>query len=221
MTNDVRHSGCGTRPHPIGGCRFAPLWGERKSLKGASSDMSNDLVPAPTSSSALTQFLQELNLPHVIAGPAGKALSRLVAGALEIPVAYMDRFAQEIRNKTEARQVVSKEVAAAAARFAAADEDIVARAVYNLIAKEYRHQKSKEDIAKKTIEILQQDSAGGQAQPQQPLPDVDDEWMNVFERHAQEATNERMQLLWARILAGEIRQPKEFLAEDAAVCGRA
>lgn len=34
--------------------------------------------------------------------------------------------------------------------------------------------------------------------------------MNVFERHAEEATSERMQLLWARILAGEIRQPKSF-----------
>jgi len=172
--------------------------------------MSNELVSAETSS-PLTQFLQELNLPQVIAGPAGKAISRLVAGVLEVPVAYMESFAQGIKNKTEARQMVSKEVAAAAARFAAADEDIVARAVHNLLAKEYRHQKSKEDIAKKTIEILQRESAGtgGHAQTQRPL-DVDDDWMNVFERHAEEATSERMQRLWAQILAGEIRQPKTF-----------
>ena len=78
-----------------------------------------------------------------------------MAGVLEIPAAYLDDFTESIKNKRKARAIVSQEVAAAAAKFAANDTDIVARAANNLLAKEYRHQKNKEEIAKKTIEILQ------------------------------------------------------------------
>lgn len=40
--------------------------------------------------------------------------------------------------------------------------------------------------------------------------DVDDDWLNIFERHAEDASTERMQRLWGRVLAGEIRKPGSF-----------
>ena len=39
---------------------------------------------------------------------------------------------------------------------------------------------------------------------------IDDDWLNVFERYAEDATTERMQQLWGRVLAGEIRSPGKF-----------
>jgi hypothetical protein len=181
--------------------------------------LDNDLIPS-NSISPVQSFLEKINLPEMIAGPAGKAISRLVAGVVEIPAAFLDGFAQSIKNKTEARKVVSTEVATAAAKLAANDSDIVARAAHNLLAKEYRHQKNKEEIAKKTIEILVHDTAqhseskqnqstSTQAPPPPP-PDVDEDWLNVFEKFAEDASTDRMQTLWARVLAGEIRSPKTF-----------
>jgi Protein of unknown function (DUF2806) len=181
--------------------------------------MSDDIAPRPPLSS-LDNFLEKLNLPEMIAGPAGKAISRLVAGAVEIPTTYLEGFVQSIKSKTEGKQLVAKEVATAAAKLASSDTNIVARAAHNLLAKEYRHQKNKEDIAKKTIEILEQDAAQGAAvnraqsisdgQASSASPEVDGDWLNVFEKYAEDASTERMQALWARILAGEIRTPRTF-----------
>ena len=178
--------------------------------------MANDLVPSPPSS-PLEAFIKQFNLPEVIAGPAGKAIGRLVASVVEIPAAYLDDFAHGIRNRTSAKQVVNNEVAAAAARLASNDHDIVARAAHNLIAKEYRRQKNKEDIAIKTIDILAEELAH-ELTPQQPKPgetglppqDVDEDWLNVFEKYAEDASSEKMQMLWARVLAGEIHAPTRY-----------
>lgn len=39
---------------------------------------------------------------------------------------------------------------------------------------------------------------------------VDDDWINRFFRYAEDISNEEMQALWGRILAGEVKQPKTF-----------
>lgn len=39
---------------------------------------------------------------------------------------------------------------------------------------------------------------------------IDDDWLNVFERYAEDASSERMQKLWGRVLAGEIRTPGKY-----------
>jgi hypothetical protein len=176
--------------------------------------MVDELIPP----SQLSSFFQSFNLPEFIAGPAGKAISRLIAGAVEIPAAYLDDFAQSIKSKTAAKQLVAKEVATAAAKLAANDTDIVARAAHSLLAKEYRHQKNKEEIAKKTLELLVQETpsdtrvehAQAGSGPASSPREIDEDWLNVFERYAEDASTERMQELWARILAGEIRSPKSF-----------
>lgn len=183
-------------------------------MKG--SFVANDLTTIEPQS-AIDRFIEKLNLPEMIAGPAGKAVSRLIAGVVDIPAAYLDSFTQGIKDKTVARTRVNQEVAAAAAKIAAGDEDIVARAAHNLLAKEYRHQKNKEDIARKALEILQDETkaltnnvAPENGATQAPPPNVDDDWLNVFERYAENASSERVQELWARILAGEIRRPRTF-----------
>lgn len=185
--------------------------------------MGNELTPTEPPSFA-TELIQKFNLPEMIAGPAGKAISRLIAGAVEIPAAYLDAFAQSIKNKTEAKKVVSNEVATAAAKLAASDTNVVARAAHNLLAKEFRNQQNKEAIARKTIEILEEEAPtdpgerNANQENRQPAPDVDEDWLNIFERHAADASSERMQMLWARVLAGEIRKPKTFSLKSLRYC---
>jgi hypothetical protein len=51
-------------------------------------EMANDVVPTGGS------FLDELNLPKIVAGPAGEAIARLIGGAVDIPAAWLNRVAQ-------------------------------------------------------------------------------------------------------------------------------
>ena len=168
--------------------------------------MSNDLIPKETGS-WWSDFLKEFNLPKVIAGPAGEAISRLIAGAADIPAAYLQQVAQGVRDKTEAKTVVSKAIAETAANIAKNDPEIVKRAAHSLLSKELRNQSNKEAIAKKTLEILQEEH------PKEATTEpksVEADWMNVFEKFAGDASSERMQEMWARVLAGEIRKPGAF-----------
>jgi hypothetical protein len=98
---------------------------------------SNEIGPSPTPPSALERFIEKLDLPTMIAGPAGKAISRLVAGMAEIPAAYLDSFAQAIKDKTASRTMVNSAVTEAAAKFASSDDRVIERAAHNLLAKEF------------------------------------------------------------------------------------
>lgn len=160
--------------------------------------MPNDLVPSEGGG-----FLDQLNLPKIIAGPAGEAIARLIGGTVDIPAAWLNSVAQGIKDKTEARTVVSKAVADAAANLARNDPEIVQRAAHALLTKELRHQANRESIARKTLEHLADD-------PQQQTTAPEDDWLNVFARYAEDATSERLQDLWARILSGQLKRPKAF-----------
>jgi hypothetical protein len=103
--------------------------------------MSEDNSPSTTGSS-MEGILKEFNLPQILAGPAGKAICRLIAGVVDVPVAYLDSFTHGIKGNIESRALANKEVAAAAALLVAQNEGIAARSAYNLLAKEYRHQKN-------------------------------------------------------------------------------
>jgi hypothetical protein len=168
--------------------------------------MTNDLVPQNASGN----FLEQFNLPKLLAGPAGEAVSRLIGGAAEIPAAWLRRVTQGIDDKTEAKSVVSKAVADAAANLAKNDPEIVQRAAHNLLSKELRHQSNREAIARKTIELLQQDENNKGPTSEQSHHKVDEDWLNIFERYAEEASSVRLQDVWARVLSGEIRHPKTF-----------
>ncbi|OAF14129.1 DUF2806 domain-containing protein [Bradyrhizobium neotropicale] len=160
--------------------------------------MGNDVVPSEGGG-----FLDQLNLPKIVAGPAGEAISRLIGGAVDIPAAWLASVTQRIKDKTEARSVVSKAVADAAASLAKNDPEVIQRAAHSLLTKELRHQTNREEIARKTIEYLGEDPPAQTAKP-------DDDWLNVFERYAEDASSERLQDLWGRIFAGELRKPKAF-----------
>src|SRR6266481_4300893 len=159
--------------------------------------MSNEVVPTGGS------FLDQLNIPKIVAGPAGDAIARLIGGAVDIPAAWLNRVAQGVKDKTDAKSVVSKAVADAASNLAKNDPEIVQRAAHSLLSKELRHQTNRESIARKTIENLAEDPTAETTTP-------DEDWLNVFERYAEDASSDRLQDLWGRIFSGQLRKPRAF-----------
>jgi hypothetical protein len=152
-------------------------------------------------------WLEQLNLPSILLGPAGKAFSRLLGELADIPSAGIQRLTQAIKSKTEAKAKVANALAEAVAKQVASNPELVKLAAQSFLAKELRGQDNKTEVAKKTLAILSEDES--ETVTQAP-GEIDDDWLNVFERYAESASSERLQDLWARVLAGEIRKPKSY-----------
>jgi hypothetical protein len=170
--------------------------------------MTNDIVPeqppsTPGAWEKMIEAIGDANLPKLIAGPAGEALARLIAGGADIPASWLQQKAQAIRDKTEAQSLMTKTLAGAAAELVKSDPALVQRAAEAFIAKEIGHQHNRETIALKAIEHLKETPDAQTTKP-------DDDWLNMFARHAQEASSERMQDIWSKILAGQLRIANSF-----------
>lgn len=164
-----------------------------------------DNLPAlpPEWATAITHIASELT-PGVI-----KTLNRLIGAFADIPTAYVERVSARTRAKTQSYVAAEEAVARAVAQGIAVDEGIARRAIDNLVAKEYRKQENREAVAREFLQDLKED----QSEPPpsaEPSPELDDDWLNVFERFAEDASTERMQRLWGRVLAGETRKPGRF-----------
>jgi len=136
-----------------------------------------------------------------LGNPAFKALSYLIGSVLDIPAAWLDQQAQRIKDKTAARSEVTQALATQTAKTAVTDPEIIERAKAALVDQVYRRQVNKEAVAMKTIENLQAD----------PAPEHSDgpseDWLAKFERHAEDASSDQLRSLFAKLLAGEIRNP--------------
>lgn len=164
--------------------------------------MSGNIPPAsePENGNWLTTII-EGGLPQFLAGPAGKAISRLIGAGVEIPAAYLERISQGVRDKTQARSVLTQAIADQAKQQVVDDPAIMERAMNSMLMRSYRAQENKESVARVAIEDLSED----EPDPHNAGPSED--WMNKFERYAEEAGSVDLQLLFGKILAGEVRKP--------------
>lgn len=140
-----------------------------------------------------------------------KSLDRLIGAAIDVPVAYLEQWKAKIDGQTESFRLVEASIARNVAAQAGGDQAIVDRAMNVLVRKEYRKQINREAVAKAMLENLGAHGSDANSVDQEtPLAQPDDDWLNVFERFAEDASSERIQGLWGRVLAGEIRQPGRF-----------
>jgi hypothetical protein len=138
-----------------------------------------------------------------------KALDRLIDASVDIPTAWLHRYKDNIRTKTESRRLVETAIGEKAASLASSDPLVVEQAMHSLLRKEYRRSENRASVGMGAIELLKDI----QSESDQTATDnawVDEDWLNVFERFAEDASTERMQQLWSRVLAGEIRRPGAF-----------
>lgn len=150
------------------------------------------------------EILMDGGIPQVIAGPAGKAISRLIGAAVEIPAAKMEQIAQGIRDETQAKSKIMETLAIKSAELGMSDPKLLERGLNSMLGKAYREQQNREEVAKKTIEYLEEEPAPASSEG------PSDDWMDVFEDYAAKASSDSIRDMFARILAGEIRKPGEF-----------
>lgn len=133
------------------------------------------------------------------------ALSRLLGGLAAFPAAWLQRRVQAYDDVTNGRSRYAMGLIDAALA-KDRDNDRVLEAVAEIYRpEEVRKIVNRAQIAKAAVEEVR---ASDEHNPQSAPPE--DDWMNRFMRFAEDASSERLQLLYAKILAGEIVRPGTF-----------
>jgi alpha-D-ribose 1-methylphosphonate 5-triphosphate synthase subunit PhnG len=142
-----------------------------------------------------------------------KSLDRLVGAAIEVPVAKLEQMRAKIDAQTESYKLVESTIAQAVVAHASGDKETAQRALDVLVRKEYRKHANRQAVATAMVEDMREHaSSHTHVDSIEPSAGPDDDWLNLFERYAEDASSERLQGLWGRVLAGEIRQPGRFSA---------
>jgi len=69
---------------------------------------------------------------------------------------------------------------------------------------------NKASVVQQAVDYLGQSSPEGKSELESDAAEVDPDWLNHFGRHAEMASSEKVRDLWAKVLAGEVRQPGSF-----------
>lgn len=167
--------------------------------------MSNESEKGLTTVEDILAAADGIPLPNQVKKSLWKAIGNLILGAVDIPVAYLESKAQKIRNETDAKSIISKRAAQAVGEKFATDPDLINRATEHFGSKLLKEQLNREGVAKKTILELQ-------AAPNEFDSDkeIDEDWLYLFSRIAESKSNKEIQIILAKILAGEIQQPGSF-----------
>lgn len=133
--------------------------------------------------------------------PAARVLSRLIMGVGDIGVAFTERPASLVRARTA--EMVEQRKAGTLLAVPAIEGSRADRASFRAAAQEERKQVNREAIAGIVFDDLAADP------PQTDKP-VEEDFMNAFERAAEDASSEELQALFAKLLAGECRNPGTY-----------
>jgi hypothetical protein len=154
---------------------------------------------------------------------AVKAIAHLVGGAADIGTAAIDigtakaeQAATIIRAETEAQARLIGAFGVEAAALAKSNPELAQRAIASWFGDRLRQQENKEAVARLAIEHLSATIARQSNETPGAAEGPTDDWMNIFERHARDASSERLRMTWARVLAGEIRRQGSFSLQTLA-----
>lgn len=145
--------------------------------------------------------MTEINIIKIDAQPLEKLIDVISKGIGKL---YKPK---EIRKEADARayeiKVIGRAKATALAKSKDIDQDIIDRIEERELHRQLRKQKNLDSINYIAAEQLKQEhTISGEP--------VDEDWINRFFNIAEDVTNEKMQVLWGRILAGEVKRPKSY-----------
>lgn len=148
-----------------------------------------------------------IGLPEAVKKPFYKAVADLLGGLVAVPAAKLNQLTQSINNTTAARKLASEAMAKVVVDKISHDPDLSSLAADIYMPTILRKAKNRVEVAKNAAIHLQSSIAG--QEPEKAASPTDD-WMNSFMRFAEDASSERMQDLFGRILAGEVSRPGAF-----------
>lgn len=164
----------------------------------------------------VTDLLTGSSLPTPIRRSLFKTLGRLSSSLVDIPVAYFEGKAAEIRAGTRARIQITETTAEQIASQMRVDPEYARIAASKYGQKVLREQVNLDMISKIAASDLRDSRS---LEHSETTEEVDDDWMDNFEAEARKKSTEEMQSLFGRILAGEITEPKSFSIKSVKILG--
>lgn len=146
-------------------------------------------------------------LPAPILQNALTALKRLSVAVTDIPIAWLEGKAQEIRATSNSRVFLSSQVGKQIGESLGVPPEFAEAAALKYAQKIVGKQVNLNKVAEHAVEDLQKEKS---ADSQEDTGKLSEDWLNAFEVEAGNMSSEQMQRLFGRILAGEIRRPATF-----------
>ncbi len=149
-----------------------------------------------------------------------KAMGRLCSAAIEIPAAYLEGVADEKRAETQGRVKIISTTANQIAENMEVDPEYARVALRKYGERIVREQVNLDSVAQVAAEEIHHKpiSSGVEQETQQEA--ISDDWLNLFEKEASQKSSEEMQLIFGRILAGEIQRPSSFSIKTLRLVGQ-
>ena len=138
-------------------------------------------------------------------------LDRLMGGFLGIPAAWLERYEERIRTRTD-RESIIQDAAASRVKAAILNDEEVSEAIAGLaLSSRLTPIANKMRVAELAVDELSGAASDDETSADESDgDDVDQDWLNHFASHAEKASSEGVRTLWARVLAGEIRRSGSF-----------
>jgi len=153
----------------------------------------------------ILSMIDGIPLPPTIKKNLWKSLGRLVTGLVDIPVAYLESKSESIKGETVALNLFRNRVAEKASTEFTNDNTLMNRAVNYYGSKLLKEQINRESVIDKTAEELKLNPPKDDTDKE-----IDEDWLEMFSRISESKSNEDIQLILSKILAGEIKRPGSF-----------
>ena len=150
------------------------------------------------------------SLPASITKRAAPSVLAVIGGGARYLSAWLRRPTQAVDDVTDARSLVTQLLAEEVANNIKSDPIAMAAAVEKLAPSYVRRETNKLFVAEASIKELHRQHQEQLIQAAPEEAEIDPDWLNNFERFAEDASTKNMQQLWGRVLAGEIGKPGTF-----------
>ena len=162
---------------------------------------------------AATDFLVDSAIPVPFWKNVAKALRQLSTAAIEWPAAYFEGKTAEKRAETQARIKIIEENTTQITGQMEVPPEYAQRAVKKYGEKILREQSNLDKICAIAVNLLKKEKSTNSTDQSADHGEeraINDDWLNGFEEEARQKSTEDMQLLFGRILAGEIEKPGTY-----------
>jgi hypothetical protein len=144
-------------------------------------------------------------------------VSKAVGHLFQVPNAYLDGLAEEIKATSEARVKITRATGDKLAKAVQVDSSLAEIATYTHANKILRHQKN----ATKVLSYAAEEISNLPTEQEVPnAAEISDDWLNAFESEAVNMSSDQMQRLFGKMLAGEIRRPSAFSIRTVKLMGQ-
>lgn len=158
---------------------------------------------------SLSADLTETGLKASARSRTLSAFDRLCGGVVDIANAHLEGIASRRRAKTEGEVILIEAAAQYGVRKMEHDSAFAERALDNQYKKTLKIQANKDAVFREALQDFRNNPVSEEDDNTGPHK-LNEEFINRFERYAEEASTEELQQRWAKVLAGEIRKPGTF-----------